>query len=140
MTCWNSLPLRGSSAVEEVANNQKNRVNALYHPLSSPIARNRRLDNQEQIREANRQERLRLRREERHSKESDEEHKKRLEQLAKLYQVDIDVLLAEEEEQRQNTEQAPEENPNEIYEEELDDFLTEADLELEAQLKAMNIT
>ncbi|QWW23478.1 hypothetical protein CA7LBN_002279 [Candidozyma auris] len=123
---WNSSPLRGNSATEELAKAQKDRVNALYHPMSSPTSG---------------RQRLRLQREGLHEKESEQERKKRLEQHALALQVDIDVLIAEEEEQRLR-EQANinEEGDEDRYEEELEDYLMEADLELEAQLRAMNIT
>lgn len=138
---WNSLPLRGNSATEELAKAQKDRVNALYHPMSSPtLGRVSKVDNSQQ-RDIKRQQRLRLQREGLHEKESEQERKKRLEQHAAALQVDIDVLIAEEEEQRLR-EQANinEEGDEDRYEEELEDYLMEADLELEAQLRAMNIT
>lgn len=116
-------------------------MNALYHPMSSPtLGSVRRVDNSQQ-RDIKRQQRLRLQREGLHEKESEQERKKRLEQHAAALQVDIDVLIAEEEEQRlRERANVNEEGDEDRYEEELEDYLMEADLELEAQLKAMNIT
>lgn len=137
MNPWNLLPLRGSLATEEIAQAQRLRGNALYHPMSSPLLKTKSVNDQQQFRDFKRQERLRLQRERKHDKENDEDHRNRLQQQADAYQVDVDVLVAEEEEQQLQREQ--QENP-EKYEEELEDYLTEADLELEAQLKSMNIT
>ncbi|KAF3985205.1 hypothetical protein FT663_03176 [Candidozyma haemuli var. vulneris] len=109
--------------------------------MSSPLSKTKKAEQQQQVRDNKRQEKLRLEREKIHSRESDEERRRRLDEQAAAYQADIDVLVAEEEEQ-QRLEETPKGNDNQElnYEEELEDFLTEADLELEAQLKAMNIT
>ncbi|PVH16740.1 uncharacterized protein CXQ87_004292 [Candidozyma duobushaemuli] len=138
MNQWNSSPLRGGSATEDMAQAQKERGNALYHPMSSPLSKTKVVNNQQQIRESKRQERLRQQREERHSRESDEDYQKRLQQQAEAFQVDVDTLVDEEQEQHYQESGHPQDP--EQYEEELEDYLTEADLELEAQLKSMNIT
>lgn len=106
--------------------------------MSSPLLKTKVLNNQQQIRENKRQERLRQQREERHSRESDEDYQKRLQRQAEAFQVDVDTLVDEEQEQRYQESGRP--RDPEQYEEELEDYLTEADLELEAQLKSMNIT
>lgn len=141
MATWNSLPIRASPAAKEMAQSRKESGNAFYHPMSSPLLKTKKAEQQQQVRDNKRQEKLRLEREKIHSRESDEERRRRLDEQAAAYQADIDVLVAEEEEQ-QRLEETPKGNDNQElnYEEELEDFLTEADLELEAQLKAMNIT
>lgn len=133
---FHSSPIKGT-ALEEIEQSQQNRAARLYHPMLSPgkmvTGREKARHTAEEIRSLHRQTRLALGREKIADKE---EYKKQMEELrvqAEELELDPDLLVEEE---RQVLEQ---EMNQDLYEAQLEDFLVDEELELEQQLRDLQL-
>lgn len=139
--------------LEEIHQQQKNRICQLYHPMSSPTKRSMQYhhkaaprgtgrrnkhEQMREIRDRHRNDRLVLQREKTTSSEDREKHIRELERQADEIGADMSRVIedAAEEEELQGENQEEDEND---YEAELEAYLAEQELELEQQLKDMNL-
>lgn len=138
---FHSSPIRQPTALEEIEETQKARGSRLYRPMSSPVAKklgqteeNSRSSLKhkqlEDIRRMQRQLRLALAREKVVDTEDYNKQLAELKKQADLLEVDPDLLVEEE---------FVEEEEVDEYEEQLEDFLADEELELEQQLKDLQI-
>ncbi|KAM9933003.1 hypothetical protein OXX80_007372 [Metschnikowia pulcherrima] len=161
MKQWHSSPTREFSSLEAIEERQRARAGQLYQPMSSPIKTATNTDQRSRLRAQMRQMRDELRHERqalsREKTVVDEDRISRLNMLqeqAEALEVDLDLLLQEESEareenrsdsmQKNSTSGASAPDPSDTkylqdLEEELEEFLAQEELELEAQLKDLQL-
>ncbi|GEQ66689.1 hypothetical protein JCM33374_g352 [Metschnikowia sp. JCM 33374] len=148
---WHSSPTRENSSVDAIEERQRARAGRLYQPMSSPIKeatqtgqRHRLREQMRHMREDIRQQRQELSREKTVHDEYYNARLKSLQEQADALDTDLELLLEEEKNIRESTEavSAPDgvdQKYLEELEDELEDFLAEEELELEAQLRDLQI-
>lgn len=133
---FNSSPIRSPTALEAAAEIQRDRVSLLYHPMSSPSAKRekeRKQKQAEEIRERRRLLRLELNREKIIDIESYNQQLRELKEQADALEVDPDQLI-------ETSEEYDEDNDDEYdYADQLEEYLADAELELEQQLRDLYI-
>lgn len=137
-TSWNSSPIRESSYVDTASENQKLRAQRLYRPMSSPLQNRHgycardvaRLRGKEE-RENRRQQRLELSREKVTEVQLTKEDEERLRKEAMDAEVDVDRLVAQEEQFQEEQHQE--------YLEQLEQILAQEQAELELHFSDMQL-
>lgn len=154
MADWASSPVKEPSGLEEMEELQKARAFSNRRPMSSPLRQTRGQETQSRmrqelksLRDEVRQAKLELKREKTDHDENVRARILQLESQALELELDLDVLIEEESqvahEQKQNENTDKQDaspcDVDEQYNEELEDFLAQEELELEAQLRELSL-
>lgn len=134
---WPSSPTRPLDSLDGVEENQKSRAAALYHPLSSPLSNKagareeKKRTEMIKARDQLRQQRLLLGRERTSERES-------YAQQMELLRLQAAALDMDPDEWDRETEQV-EADLDEAYEAELEEYMLQEELELEQQLRELQL-